>query len=158
MASCGKVDVTFEITDSGKRFCLPCGKLLVSDGVVMEDCYRINLNWHCCACGGVSVSDKDFCSSFAKGDKVTFMHEIPGFTIKNSGGPAGIERPDHYKNSGKIRDYVVADDWGLPAILAQALKYIKRHRLKGHPVEDLRKAVACVELAIEQLKENDDER
>ena len=66
-----------------------------------------------------------------------------------------MERPDHYKNApGNLRDYVVADDWELPAILGQALKYIKRHRYKGKPVEDLTKAMGCIELAIEQLEGN----
>ena len=109
----------------------------------------------CCECGKQGTSD-------AKGSLAAFAFQLcDGMfycekCIEQARRVAAAS-PSHYVKSGKIRDYVVADDWGLPAILAQALKYIKRHRLKGHPVQDLRKAVACVELAIEQLKENDDE-
>jgi len=63
-----------------------------------------------------------------------------------------IERPDHYANSGEIRDYVVADDWRLPQLLGNVLKYLKRYRHKGHPVADLNKAIDCIKLQIEQLE------
>ena len=62
-----------------------------------------------------------------------------------------IERPDHYEKSGKIRDYEVADDWGLPQLLGNVLKYLKRHQHKGHPEEDLGKARDCIIIHLEDI-------
>jgi len=64
------------------------------------------------------------------------------------------ERPRHYAESGSIRDYEVADDWKVPAMLAQALKYLYRYRNKGDPIADLRKAQDCIGYHIEQLEKN----
>ena len=47
--------------------------------------------------------------------------------------------PKHYTNT-KIEPMDVIEDWELPHHLACVLKYIKRHREKGKPVEDLKKA------------------
>ena len=47
--------------------------------------------------------------------------------------------PPHYTNT-TIEPMDVIEDWELPHHLACVLKYMKRYREKGHPVEDLEKA------------------
>lgn len=53
--------------------------------------------------------------------------------------PDMVNSPPHYTYS-KLSAIDVVEDWNLPFHLGQVLKYIQRHRHKGAPVEDLKKA------------------
>lgn len=50
-----------------------------------------------------------------------------------------VNHPSHY-NSGKYEAIDVIEDWGLGFHDGNAVKYICRHRHKGKPIEDLKKA------------------
>lgn len=127
-----------------QRRCIDCNRILVQDGSVIACCIDLAGQWYCYPCAPREVQADARAHKYSPNDEITVLPpDVPGFTI---------ERPDHYKNSGKLRDYEVADDWRLPAILAQALKYIKRHALKGNPVEDLEKARDCITLHLEHLE------
>lgn len=51
-----------------------------------------------------------------------------------------VQHPLHY-NEGKYEVIDVIEDWKLGFNDGNAVKYIGRHRHKGHPVEDLKKAL-----------------
>lgn len=50
-----------------------------------------------------------------------------------------INKPKHYNNSD-IEPITVIEDWDLSPHLANVVKYIYRHKLKGTPMKDLKKA------------------
>jgi hypothetical protein len=50
-----------------------------------------------------------------------------------------INHPPHY-NHGKIEAIEVIEDWKLGFNDGNAVKYISRHRHKGTPLDDLKKA------------------
>jgi len=45
----------------------------------------------------------------------------------------------------------VAIDWNLNPLMSPVLKYVKRYRQKGKPVQDLKKAIKYLEMEIERL-------
>jgi len=51
-----------------------------------------------------------------------------------------VQHPAHY-NAGKFEVIDVIEDWGLGFCDGNAVKYIGRHRQKGRPAEDLKKAL-----------------
>ena len=59
--------------------------------------------------------------------------------------------PKHYTDCS-IEPMDVIEDWGLPHHLACVVKYIKRHTLKGSPVQDLEKARWYLDRYLEALK------
>jgi len=59
--------------------------------------------------------------------------------------------PPHYTNC-TIEPMDVIEDWKLPHHLACVVKYIKRHTLKGNPVQDLEKARWYLDRYIGTLK------
>lgn len=69
-----------------------------------------------------------------------------------------VNHPSHY-NMGSIEAIDAIEDWDLGFSLGNAIKYIVRHRHKGTPIQDLRKAIWYIEYRIKQLetsnKEND---
>ena len=63
-----------------------------------------------------------------------------------------VDHPDHYGGEGNPYEAIkVIDAWGLGFALGNAVKYIARHRRKGKPLEDLRKAAWYLNHAIELL-------
>lgn len=50
-----------------------------------------------------------------------------------------IEKPPHYTVTS-VEPIDVIEAWELPHHLACVVKYIARHRHKGRPIEDLKKA------------------
>jgi len=62
-----------------------------------------------------------------------------------------VNHPPHY-TQGRFECIDVLEDLNLPFHLAAAMKYIWRHRDKGKPVEDLRKAVWYIERWIKKLE------
>lgn len=59
--------------------------------------------------------------------------------------------PHHYKQFQGYEPKDAIRAWGLNFNTGSAVKYVARHRDKGKPVEDLRKAVRFLEFEIEAL-------
>lgn len=62
-----------------------------------------------------------------------------------------INHPPHYTH-GKIEPIDVIEDWQLGFCDGNAVKYIARHRHKGTPLTDLRKARWYLDRLIKQLE------
>ena len=62
-----------------------------------------------------------------------------------------INSPKHY-TAGKYEVIDVIEDWGLNFRLANTVKYIARHKHKGHPLEDLEKALWYLQREVDQWK------
>lgn len=62
-----------------------------------------------------------------------------------------INHPSHY-NKGKIEVIDAIDDWSLNFTEGNVIKYVVRHRFKGEPLEDLKKARWYLERLIEKLE------
>ena len=60
-----------------------------------------------------------------------------------------VNSPKHY-TSGKFEVIDVIEDWQLNFRLANAVKYIARHKHKGKPVEDLKKALWYLQREIDK--------
>ena len=67
---------------------------------------------------------------------------------------SNVKHPKHY-NIGKIEVIDAIEDWDLGFHAGNVVKYISRHKHKGNPVEDLKKAKWYLERLIQQtLQEN----
>ena len=66
-----------------------------------------------------------------------------------------INKPPHY-TFGKIEVIDVIDDWNLGFYEAQVLKYLARHRYKGDPIGDLKKAKWYLDRLISKLDNKKD--
>jgi len=66
--------------------------------------------------------------------------------------PDMVNHPPHY-TTGRIEvaDYIA--DQGLDFFAGNVVKYVSRHKHKGHPLEDLRKARWYLDYAIKQMEE-----
>lgn len=62
-----------------------------------------------------------------------------------------VHRPSHYTEGRKYEPRKVIADWELNFNLGNAVKYISRAGRKDDAVEDLRKAIQCIEFEIEEL-------
>ena len=60
-----------------------------------------------------------------------------------------VNSPKHY-TKGKYEVIDVIEDWDLNFRLANAVKYIARHKHKGKPLEDLKKALWYLEREIDK--------
>ena len=58
---------------------------------------------------------------------------------------------DHY-NQGRFEVIDVIEDWNLGFAAGNAVKYIARHKYKGKPVEDLKKARWYIDRLIQNLE------
>lgn len=63
-----------------------------------------------------------------------------------------VQRPAHYAEGRKYEPRKVIHDWQLNFNLGNAVKYISRAGRKGDMVEDLRKAIQCIEFEIEEIE------
>ena len=50
-----------------------------------------------------------------------------------------VDHPAHY-NQGRFEVIDVIEDWDLNFCEGNVVKYVARHRFKGEPLEDLKKA------------------
>jgi hypothetical protein len=50
-----------------------------------------------------------------------------------------VDHPSHY-NQGKVEVIDAIEDWDLNFCEGNVVKYVARHRHKGEPLEDLKKA------------------
>ena len=51
-----------------------------------------------------------------------------------------VEHPSHY-NQGRYETIDVIEDWALDFHCGNAIKYISRHKHKGQPIRDIKKAI-----------------
>ena len=68
--------------------------------------------------------------------------------------PQGIDSPSYYQmGGGELIDYL--RDQGIlePWALGNAQKYLLRYKLKGSPLTDLQKAIKCIQILIEEVKD-----
>lgn len=63
-----------------------------------------------------------------------------------------VEHPNHY-NTGKYEPIDVINDWKLNFNLGNTIKYIARHKHKGKPLEDLKKAMFYLKYEIYRLED-----
>jgi len=62
-----------------------------------------------------------------------------------------VDHPSHY-NKGKIEVIDAIEDWDLNFSEGNVIKYVARHRFKGEPLEDLRKAEWYIQRLIRNLE------
>ena len=62
-----------------------------------------------------------------------------------------VNSPKHYTH-GKYEVIDVIEDWDLNFRLANAVKYIARHKHKGKPLEDLEKALWYLQREVDRWK------
>lgn len=62
-----------------------------------------------------------------------------------------VEKPAHYC-AHKHTHVEIIQDWELDYFLGNVIKYIERHKLKGDPEGDLRKARKYLDMKIELLE------
>lgn len=62
-----------------------------------------------------------------------------------------VNSPKHY-TTGKYEVIDVIEDWDLNFRLANAIKYIARHKHKGKPLEDLEKALWYLQREVDKWK------
>lgn len=62
-----------------------------------------------------------------------------------------VNHPKHY-NKGKIEVIEAIEDWDLNFSEGNVIKYVARHRFKGEPLEDLKKARWYLERLISSLE------
>ncbi len=62
-----------------------------------------------------------------------------------------VDHPSHY-NSGNIEVIEAIEDWGLNFCEGNVIKYVARHRHKGEPLEDLKKAKWYLERLIAKIE------
>jgi len=66
-----------------------------------------------------------------------------------------VDHPSHY-NQGKIEVITAIEDWDLNFSEGNVVKYVARHRHKGKPLEDLKKAKWYIERLIKTVEETID--
>ena len=63
-----------------------------------------------------------------------------------------VDHPKHY-NVGKIEVIDAIEEWSMGFCDGNVIKYVARHRHKGKPVEDLKKAKWYLERLIQQYEQ-----
>ncbi len=57
-----------------------------------------------------------------------------------------VNHPDHYNKGIEVIDFI--DSWEMDFTTGNIVKYVSRHKLKGNPLEDLKKAKWYIERLI----------
>jgi hypothetical protein len=65
---------------------------------------------------------------------------------------SNVNHPKHY-NAGKIEVIDAIEDWEMGFCDGNVIKYVARHRHKGKPIEDLKKAKWYLERLIQQYEQ-----
>ena len=65
---------------------------------------------------------------------------------------SNVDHPKHY-NSGKIEVIDAIEDWMMGFCDGNVIKYVARHKHKGKPIEDLKKAKWYLERLIQQYEQ-----
>ena len=65
---------------------------------------------------------------------------------------SNVKNPKHY-NTGKIEVIDAIEQWQLGFCDGNVIKYVARHKFKGRPIEDLKKAKWYLERLIKQYEQ-----
>ena len=65
---------------------------------------------------------------------------------------SNVNHPKHY-NTGKIEVINAIEEWNMGFCDGNVIKYVARHRHKGKPIEDLKKAKWYLERLIQQYEQ-----
>ena len=65
---------------------------------------------------------------------------------------SNVNHPKHY-NTGKIEVIDAIEEWEMGFCDGNVIKYVARHRHKGKPIEDLKKAKWYLERLIQQYEQ-----
>ena len=63
-----------------------------------------------------------------------------------------VNHPKHY-NEGKIEVIDAIEEWNMGFCDGNVIKYVARHKFKGKPLEDLKKAKWYLERLIQQYEQ-----
>jgi hypothetical protein len=63
-----------------------------------------------------------------------------------------VNSPKHY-NTGKIEVIDAIEEWKMGFCSGNVIKYVARHKHKGRPIEDLKKAKWYLERLIQQYEQ-----
>lgn len=86
---------------------------------------------------------------------VTLIQGVCNTCVSKKDDKDEINWPKHY-NAGKIQPIDAIEDWKLDFRLANAVKYIARHKHKENPKKDLEKAVWYIQRYIDkELSDNE---
>lgn len=113
----------------------------------------------CNACNGydkyvnrnIYIQKPDTISIKTWDDDDYFSDETVLESWRNIPVPDNINSPKHY-TAGKFEVIDVIEDWDLNFRLANAIKYIARHKHKGKPLEDLEKALWYLQREVDTWK------
>ena len=64
-----------------------------------------------------------------------------------------VNHPKHY-NTGKVEVIDAIDSWGMGFCDGNVIKYVARHKFKGRPIEDLKKAKWYLERLIKKYEQD----
>ena len=95
----------------------------------------------------IYISQPDTISIKSWDDEDSFVEWEREQYMKND----SINSPKHYTH-GKYEVIDVIEDWDLNFRLANAIKYIARHKHKGKPLEDLEKALWYLQREVDTWK------
>ncbi len=65
---------------------------------------------------------------------------------------SNVNNPKHY-NAGKIEVIDAIEEWKMGFCDGNVIKYVARHKYKGNPIEDLKKAKWYLERLIQQYEQ-----
>ena len=65
---------------------------------------------------------------------------------------SNVNHPKHY-NTGKIEVIDAIEEWNMGFCDGNVIKYVARHKHKGKPIEDLKKAKWYLERLIQQYEQ-----
>ena len=65
---------------------------------------------------------------------------------------SNVNHPKHY-NTGKIEVIEAIEEWEMGFCDGNVIKYVARHKHKGRPIEDLKKAKWYLERLIQQYEQ-----
>ena len=66
---------------------------------------------------------------------------------------SNVKNPKHY-NTGKIEVIDAIEQWQLGFCDGNVIKYVARHKFKGRPIEDLKKAKWYLERLIKKYEQD----
>jgi hypothetical protein len=120
-----------------------------------DNCFYTKTEAHQFPCSVCSWSNKWVDINVFKPDtkQIREWDDNDAFVVKNNDV---INSPQHY-TKGNFEVIDVIEDWDLNFRLANSIKYIARHKHKGKPLEDLKKALWYLEREIskwESLSKN----
>ena len=99
----------------------------------------------------ISIKSWDDEDSFVEWEREQYMKNDSINSPAERNLEDNIFSPKHYTH-GKYEVIDVIEDWDLNFRLANAIKYIARHKHKGKPLEDLEKALWYLQREVDRWK------